>query len=50
MAQQNNIGLNTLWIYTALKLQVPAMPGAFGLNTLWIYTALKHEKGKITGR
>ena len=33
--------LNTLWIYTALKLILVTTGQQNSLNTLWIYTALK---------
>ena len=35
------ISLNTLWIYTALKLSCTSVFTSESLNTLWIYTALK---------
>ena len=41
------LGLNTLWIYTALKLWDLIDRKMVGLNTLWIYTALKQDRSKI---
>ena len=40
-ATSHEAGLNTLWIYTALKLKEYLGEIPDGLNTLWIYTALK---------
>ena len=37
------VSLNTLWIYTALKLKRFKRYSFKRLNTLWIYTALKHS-------
>ena len=35
------VGLNPLWIYTTLKLNLWRYLCLFGLNPLWIYTTLK---------
>ena len=40
-------GLNTLWIYTALKRGDQPYMRYVRLNTLWIYTALKHSHNRL---
>ena len=38
---KSTIRLNTLWIYTTLKLTMMCLLTVLSLNTLWIYTTLK---------
>ena len=40
---REDIGFNTLWIYTALKPGTSEAGTIAGFNTLWIYTALKRH-------
>ena len=40
-------GFNTLWIYTALKLEWLTGQHTISFNTLWIYTALKQVNTQL---